>query len=448
MKCYLLETPIGLVLFDGNGKIINKETFDLNTEKLCALYQSISKSEQADSIKNFMEKLDKLNAEDIIVENQDLKNSISPFVSKKITVASNDIFFKSLRENLQDRITDITILDYVKQTAELLTRELVKDNSELNDAHVKYIVDTLEDSIKFINVYSTRLREWYAIHFPELTDSLVSDIKLYAGFVSQLGSTENFTVEKIEEIFKIKKEYAEEIVNRKQHSMGVPLTEIQLRMLQSLSKEVLSLIAFKDGLEHDLEILLKDIAPNLLTLLGVSLTGKLINLAGGLKALAVMPSSTIQVLGAEKALFRALKTNKDSPKHGIIYMWAQIRSAKYWQRGKISRLLAGKISICAKLDYFKGQYIGDKILKDTELKIEEIQKKFPEASKKQVQKSKPEARGGSFREGETPKYAQKKKEFSRNTRNNMARSKYKKGIQPRGDQPKGDRQKGERQGAK
>jgi nucleolar protein 56 len=455
MKFYLLETSFGLILFDGNGKIINKETFDLNIEKISDVYLSISKSKQPDSIKGFIEKLNKLNVEEIFIENQDLKNAFSSIITKRLVVASSDVFFKKLRENLEEKFAEIApgidqmdLLGDVKKCAELYTREVVKNSSEQNDAHVKYIVDTLDDSVKFINIYATRLREWYGIHFPELTDNLVSDIKLYAGFVTQLGTKDNFTVEKIEAIFKIKKEYAEEIVNRKQYSMGVSLTEIQLKMLQNLSKEVLSLVNFKDELERDLEVLLKDIAPNILTLLGVSLAGKLINLAGGLKPLALMPSSTIQVLGAEKALFRALKTNKDSPKHGIIFMWPQIRSAKYWQRGKISRLIAGKISICAKVDYFKGQYIGDKILKDTELKIQEIQKKFPEPGKKQAQKprsdmrkggfgegQKPRSdmRKGGFGEGETPKYAQKKKEFARNTRNNMSHSKYKKGIQQKGD---------------
>ncbi|MBD3350548.1 MAG: C/D box methylation guide ribonucleoprotein complex aNOP56 subunit, partial [Candidatus Lokiarchaeota archaeon] len=117
-------------------------------------------------------------------------------------------------------------------------------------------------------------------------------------------------------------------------------------------------------------------------LIGSQLAGKIITMAGGLRDLALMPSSTIQVLGAEKALFRSLRKNADSPKHGIIYTWPEIRGAQYWQRGKISRLLAGKISICSKVDYFKGDYIGDTILKEVKEKIEQIKESFPKPPKK------------------------------------------------------------------
>jgi len=106
------------------------------------------------------------------------------------------------------------------------------------------------------------------------------------------------------------------------------------------------------------------------------LTARLIALAGGLVSLAKMPASTIQVLGAEKALFRALKTGSRPPKHGIIYQDMSIHDAKRWQRGKISRALAGKVAIAARTDAFSNRYIGDVLKADLEKRVNEIKEKY------------------------------------------------------------------------
>ncbi|GAG60795.1 unnamed protein product [marine sediment metagenome] len=101
-----------------------------------------------------------------------------------------------------------------------------------------------------------------------------------------------------------------------------------------------------------------------------------------MKKLAFMPASRIQLLGAEKALYRFLKTGEKRPKHGLIFQWNQIRSAKPWIRGKIARVVAGKIGLAAKIDFFSGEFIGEKFAKEIELKINEIEVKYPNPSKK------------------------------------------------------------------
>ena len=101
-----------------------------------------------------------------------------------------------------------------------------------------------------------------------------------------------------------------------------------------------------------------------------------------MKKLAYMPASRVQLLGAEKALYRFLKTGEKRPKHGLIFQWNQIRSAKPWIRGKIARVVAGKIGVAAKVDYFNGEFIGNQLSEGVELKIKEIELKYPNPPKK------------------------------------------------------------------
>jgi nucleolar protein 56 len=121
------------------------------------------------------------------------------------------------------------------------------------------------------------------------------------------------------------------------------------------------------------------------------LTARLISIAGSLDRLAKMPSSTIQVLGAEKALFRSLKTGSRPPKHGIIFQYQPLHSAPRWQRGKISRTLASKLSIAVRIDAFRGEFIGDKLKESIEKRIREIQEKYP--SPPPVRRNNERARG-------------------------------------------------------
>jgi len=123
-------------------------------------------------------------------------------------------------------------------------------------------------------------------------------------------------------------------------------------------------------------------APNLTKLLSANLGARLISLAGSLGRLAKLPSSTVQLLGAEKAMFMHLRSGKAPPKHGIIFQHPSIYKAPYWQRGKVARSLASKASIAAKVDFYKGEFIGDKLVEDMEKRVNEIKEKYPEAPKK------------------------------------------------------------------
>jgi nucleolar protein 56 len=101
---------------------------------------------------------------------------------------------------------------------------------------------------------------------------------------------------------------------------------------------------------------MKNYCPNVLELAGATIGAKLIELAKSLKRMALLPASTVQLLGAEKALFRHLKLKTKSPKYGVIFQHPLIQNAKRSERGKMARRLADKLSLCARLDYFKGEF--------------------------------------------------------------------------------------------
>lgn len=162
---------------------------------------------------------------------------------------------------------------------------------------------------------------------------------------------------------------------------------------------ILDLYRLRGTLDEYIEAVMKEVAPNITALVGAKLGARLLSLAGGLEELAKLPASTIQVLGAEKALFRALRTGGKPPKHGVIFQHPYIHKSPRWQRGKIARALATKLSIAAKVDQFSGRFVGDKLVKEFEERVEEIRKLYPRPPPRREEERTRPARAGRKRGG-------------------------------------------------
>lgn len=217
-------------------------------------------------------------------------------------------------------------------------------------------IDELEKSI---NILIERLREWYGLHFPEMS-RIVDSHERYAEIVSNFGSRE-----KIQH---------PELSHFREKSMGADLTKIDIEIIQSFSKKILEMYRLHKELSEYQEKLLEEVAPNLKHVAGPVLASKIISISGGLERLARMPSSTIQLLGAEKALFRHLHGRGKSPKHGIIIMHPYVQKAQISDKGKIARMLASKMSIAAKMDFYSKTNKGKELKKDLDDKIKETLK--------------------------------------------------------------------------
>jgi nucleolar protein 56 len=130
------------------------------------------------------------------------------------------------------------------------------------------------------------------------------------------------------------------------------MSETDVIQIKKWAERVTELITFREELQVYLKDRMNAVAPNLAALIGETVGSKLISHAGSLTSLAKYPASTIQILGAEKALFRALKTKGKTPKYGLIFNSTFIGRASTANKGRISRYLANKCAIASRVDCF------------------------------------------------------------------------------------------------
>lgn len=195
-----------------------------------------------------------------------------------------------------------------------------------------------------------RLREWYSWHFPELS-KIITDNMTYAKAVILIGmrtNVKNLSLEELGEV--MPEEIAQQVKEAAEISMGTEILEDDERHIKTLAKSVQEISDYRQNLAEYLKNRMAAVAPNLTILIGELVAAKLISHSGSLMNLAKAPASTIQILGAEKALFRALKTKKNTPKYGLIYNASIVGQAKNQLKGKVSRTLANKCALCSRFD--------------------------------------------------------------------------------------------------
>ena len=252
----------------------------------------------------------------------------------------------------------------------------VRRISEKLDLHISQSINALDELDKIINVIGARLREWYGLHFPEL-DYLIQNIFTYAEIVKLSGNRNNIDLNMLENLG-IESKRADMILVALQRSKGGDILEENLSIIKKLANEVIMQTELRKILAHQIEEMMEKIAPNIKELLTATVGARLMAKAGSLQKLSVMPSSTIQIIGAEKALFRSLKTGAPPPKHGILFQHPILHSAPKWQRGKMARAIASKVAIAARIDLFRNGEKDLHISEQLNKRIAEIQEKYKE----------------------------------------------------------------------
>jgi nucleolar protein 56 len=255
-----------------------------------------------------------------------------------------------------------------------LSSSKIKETSEQLDLHVIQAVGALDELDKIINTIGTRMREWYGLHFPEL-DNLIQSLSLYANIVREAGFRTSITRELLERLG-LDEKRTQIIIQAAERSRGGDITTENLAIIKQLAYQVILQTELRRIIADHIEGTMEMIAPNTKELLSPLVGARMIAKAGSLEKFAYLSSSTVQVLGAEKALFRSLKTGSSTPKHGILFQHPLIHSAPRWQRGKIARSVASKASIAARIDLYrrgeKDLSLSDKL----KLRISEIQQKY------------------------------------------------------------------------
>jgi nucleolar protein 56 len=239
---------------------------------------------------------------------------------------------------------------------ELLNRvgiEMTKRKISKLGRRDKLIIETvsaLNDMDKLLNFMSERLREWYGLHYPELN---VKDHERFAELIEEFGDRKNF------------KDF--------KSSIGIELKKGDIEMLKEYAEQTKKMYELRKELQEYLEKIVPEEIPNINALLGSVLAARLLNLAGSLEKIAKMPSSTIQLLGAEKALFKYLKgQGKKTPKYGIIFTHPDISTAPKESKGKIARLLASKLTLAARADFYSKKDMSKSLLEDYKNRLKKI----------------------------------------------------------------------------
>ena len=175
------------------------------------------------------------------------------------------------------------------------------------------------------------------------------------------------------------------------------MDEKDLRAVQRVAEIARELYEIRRKTADYIDESMDDVAPNIKALVGPLIGARLIALAGGLKEMARLPASTIQLLGAEKALFRHLTKGTKPPKHGVIFQHPLIHRSPWWQRGKIARALAGKLAIAARIDAYSGEYRGRQLERQLEQRVKEIKEKYPKPPQRRGRGRPPRGRRGRRR---------------------------------------------------
>jgi nucleolar protein 56 len=381
MKVTIVESSFGMLALDAENKLIATVLFPKKPQIAAKALLKMEAGKITDAVSSLISALIEKGYDDFVFENENLAKVVEERLEVKIEVSKPSGAGELLRSKPE---TFAVKAGFVKNADEFalwthnvtmeITKLRVKGAVEKRDLVVAQAIQSLDELDKTINMLMARVREWYGIHFPEL-DRLLDKHETYARLVVNLGNRDNFTVEKLEGE-EVPKSKAEAIAKVAEKSMGADLEDADLKQVQALCSDVTGLYKIRQNLETYLDSTMEEVAPNTKYLVGSLLGARLIALSGGLMNLAKRPASTIQVLGAEKALFRSLKTGTKPPKHGLIFQHTLLHDAKRWQRGKIARALAGKLAIAARADAFGGRSIGKELKDSMDKRIEEIQQKY------------------------------------------------------------------------
>ncbi|KAK0706939.1 hypothetical protein B0T26DRAFT_728654 [Lasiosphaeria miniovina] len=269
---------------------------------------------------------------------------------KPVADGTTNELFRAIRQHLPDLIPGMLPENFKEMTlglAHSLSRHRLKFSPEKVDVMIVHAVSLLDDLDKELNTYAMRVKEWYGWHFPELAKILPDNLS-YARIIVTMGVRANAPKADLSEILPHEIETA--VKAAADISMGTEIGPEDLENICQLAESVINLSEYRKQLSEYLENRMRAIAPNMTELVGALVGARLIAHAGSLMSLAKSPGSTIQILGAEKALFRALKTKHATPKYGLIYHASLVGQASGANKGKMARQLASKVALGVRTD--------------------------------------------------------------------------------------------------
>ena len=353
MECYITYSIKGFLAFNSENELICERLFpeDEIINRLAEIAEKQIVPEELEIIEEVSKDYD-----EIIIESN---KRLSDYSSNKIKIQTPNQGGEYLRSNYDKfGLNDEDMADIYQR----LAIYKIKKESASEDKHLIQAINSIDEIDETISKLIERIREWYALYFPEM--DVIKNNETYIKLISQNKTKENIMQAK-PDAFPSNVPDLEDDIN-----------PLDLEIMNKYANSIFELQNTRKEIEDYIDSKMEEIAPNLRLIVGSSLGAKLISHAGGLKRLATYPSSTVQIMGAEKALFRHLKSGDRPPKYGLIYQHPQVRGAKWWNRGKIARLLAGRISLAVRRDVFTKTF-DENSFNEFIQKVEEIEKNNP-----------------------------------------------------------------------
>jgi nucleolar protein 56 len=401
-RCIVLLLETGIVALDEQDKVIQSVRFD--TTSMVESYRAVKNGLGSSQLEDMLQRLKSQGYGSVAGNDEALVRIMTKHgIDASLVGSDEQLAFQEkkvsimLSANLAPN--EFEAANLLRKFAIVLSSLKVGEISAKLDLHVIQSVNALDEIDKIVNAMGARMREWYGLHFPEL-DAMMQSLPAYCEIVSRAGDRKNIDQAVLKDIGL--QDRADDVVDAARSSKGGAITMDNLGVLQNLAEEIKHLSNTRDSLTKHLEQEMDKVAPNTKEILGATIGARMIAKVGSLDRLAMLPASTVQVIGAERALFRALKTGSRPPKHGIIFQHPLVHSAPKWQRGKIARAIAAKVVIAARIDAYKGVKEPSLMGKLNE-RIEEIRQKYKEPVEREEhfeERPRPRFKKGREREGD------------------------------------------------
>lgn len=395
MKAFITTTSFGFIATDEEFNVVDKFLFEKKQiEILEKIQQKQIIEEELELITRLSEKYD-----EIIIETLKTKSRYEIDEIEKISVEKTTVHGDYIREHFDEvltQLTDANIRKTMNETYNEITSEKIRESIKTNDVMIVETINSLEEIEDTAGKLIERLREWCTPYLPEMEK--LHNHELYSKVIATQTSRENI----------INSGILDNTHVSLSENYDVDISESDLEIFKSFANSVYSLYESKNELEEYIDEKIKEVAPNMYDVAGANLAAKLIAHTNGLENLAKLPSSTIQIIGAEKAIFRHLKTGENPPKHGLIFQHPSIRGSNWWVRGKLARAVASKITIAARKDAFSNEY--DPNLKvELDERIEEIKKSHPFPERKKNKKEENDKKSKKGKKSKKEKGKKKKR---------------------------------------
>jgi len=359
-RAHVVETLIGVFGVSEGGEIIERTLYPADPKQIAAALERQSNGEVTREVSETVDKMIQRGFKSFTFSGRALAEAVRKAKQVRTSVESASSVADSVRGDLERLAVEYGVTEDASHfhglsrgVSTLMAMRGVQRAQSERGAIIVQAVQLLNELDKSLNVLSSKLREWYGLHFPEM-GRRIPDHRDYARIVMAVGDRGDLDL-KVLEGMDVTERQAKALISAARDSMGASLDAEDIKPMRDLASRILDLYDYRQKLEDYIAATARDVAPNLSDLAGPVLAAKLIDKAGGLRRLAMMPSGTVQLLGAEKALFRSKKSGSRPPKHGLIFQHPYVHSKPKRLRGRASRTLASKISLASRADFFSGR---------------------------------------------------------------------------------------------